>query len=192
MDELMQILELDDAQFYTEVMRLGIDKTEVQHDREFLTRAYGLGIMATLPTVSKTDRLMSSAVSSDSTDSASRDQSFSTVSDGSTMTFPTPHSSIYGAPSPTLSSTDDNNNNVQKTQVKSLNFSPYNKYLAQADLLVQESPSRTCSRPPVSSGKSIFSLSTRRSISCFTAAFRNRIKLRRKPPRIHQAPMYVL
>ncbi|KAG5939856.1 hypothetical protein E4U53_007721 [Claviceps sorghi] len=201
MDELMRIPELDDVQFYTEVMQLGVGKTEMQHDRELVTKAHGLGIMATLPTVSKSHRLVLSAMS-DSSESISGEQAFSTKSDVSTMTYSTPHSSVYGASSPNLSSCDNNvktntNTNTNrhapksKPSRKSLNFSPYDKYLAQVDLVPEESssPSRNSLGTLESSGQSVFSVSTRKSLSSIRSGFRDRIRRRRKSPRVSETPM---
>ncbi|KAG6017580.1 hypothetical protein E4U43_000851 [Claviceps pusilla] len=199
MEELKQIPELDDARFYTEVMQLDDDRTEMQHDRQLLTKAHGLGIMATLPTVSKTHRLASSAMS-DSIESTSREQSFLTVSEGSTMAYSTPHSSIYSAPSPNLSSSDNNsssnddtnkNNDALKSQHKCLNFSPYDKYLAQTELVpdVSSPSSRNSLGMLESSGQSIFSVGTRKSLSSLRSGFRDRLRLRKKSSRISEAPM---
>ncbi|KAG5917659.1 hypothetical protein E4U42_007166 [Claviceps africana] len=207
MDELMQIPELDDAQFTTEVMQLGVGKTERQHDRELLTKAHGLGIMATLPTVtvSESHGLVSTAMS-DSSESISGEQAFSTKSDVSTMTYCTPHSSVYGASSPNLSPSDNNintntntntntNRHAQKAKPgrKSLNFLPYDKYLAQIRLFPEEtsSPSRNSLGMLESSGQSIFSVSTRRSLSSVRSGFRDRIRFKRKSPRMSETPMYV-
>ncbi|KAG6010117.1 hypothetical protein E4U21_000151 [Claviceps maximensis] len=202
MDELMmmQVPELDDAQFYTDVMQLGVDETEVQHDRELLSKAHGLGIVATLPTISQTHRLASSSAMSDSTESTSREQAFSTVSDGSTMTYSTPHSSIYGAPITTILSCDNNNNNTTNVNInndahkfrrKSINFSPYDKYLLQVHLVSGESssPSRHSFSTIGSSGQSIFGVSTRKSVSGVRSGFRDRLRLRKKSARICETPL---
>lgn len=188
MDEATQIPELDDVYFSTEVMQLGVDKTELQYDRELLAQATGLGIMATLPTVSKAHRVTSSATS-DSTGSTSREQALSTISDGSTVAYLTPHSSIYGAPCPNISSTDDA---AHKTQPRTVNFSSYDRYLAQVHLAREESPYRESTVPGESSGQSIFSVSTRKSLSGVTAGFRNRIRLRKKSARAPGTPVYVV
>ncbi|GAB0132462.1 hypothetical protein EsDP_00000897 [Epichloe bromicola] len=179
MDEAAQIPELDDVHFSTEVMQLGVDKTELQYDRELLARAHGLGIMATLPTASRAHRVTSSATS-DSTESTSRGQALSTISDGSTVAYLTPHSSIYGAPCPNMSSADDA---AHETQARTVNFSSYDRYLAQVHLVGEESPHRESTVPLESSGQSIFSVSTRKSLSGVTSGFRNRIRLRKKSAR---------
>ncbi|QPG94620.1 hypothetical protein C2857_006560 [Epichloe festucae Fl1] len=186
MDEATQIPELDHVHFSTEVMQLGADETELQHDRELLAQAHGLGIMATLPTVSKAHRVTSSATS-DSTESTSREQAFSTISDGSTVAYLTPHSSVYGAPCPNMSdmSADDA---AHKTQARTANFSSYDRYLAQVHLVRAESPHRESTVPLESSGQSIFSVSTRKSLSGVTSGFRNRIRLRKKSARAPGTP----
>ncbi|KAK2608666.1 hypothetical protein QQS21_002777 [Conoideocrella luteorostrata] len=186
MDETVQIPELGDAQYCTEVMHLPVDKTELQHDRELLRKAHGLGIMATLPTVLEANRITSSAMS-DSTESTSRDQTFSTVSDGSTIAYLTPHSSIYGVPSPNLSSID--NSIQQKSLGRSLNFSSYEKYLAQVDIVHEEPRFTKSAVQNASSGQSIFSVSTRKSLSGVTSGFRSRMKLRKRPARIFETPV---
>lgn len=182
MDTAVQIPELDIAQYYTEVMHLGVGKSELQHDRELLKKAHGLGIMATLPSVAEAKRVTSSA--SDSTESTSREQTFSTISEASTA-YLTPHSSIYGAPSTNISSIDSN---INKPHSRSLNFSPYEKFISQVDTLHEEPRFRKSTLVVESSGQSIFSVSTRKSISGVTTGFRNRMRLRRKPTRVFETP----
>ncbi|KAG5942826.1 hypothetical protein E4U60_007070 [Claviceps pazoutovae] len=181
MDDVMHVPELDDARFYAEVMQLDADRTEGQHDRELLAKAHELGIMATLPTVSKAHRLASSTMS-DSTNSISREQAASTASNGSTGACSTPHSSIYGVPSPDLSSSCDNGNN-NGFQRQSVDFSPYEEYLAKAGLaLPAPSASRSSMASLERSDRSIFNVRTKNnSLSDVKARFRDRFRRRKKP-----------
>ncbi|KAG6019924.1 hypothetical protein E4U19_001113 [Claviceps sp. Clav32 group G5] len=180
MDDVMHVPELEDARFYTEVMQLDADKTEAQHDRELLAKAHELGIMATLPTVSKAHQLASSTMS-DSTNSIPREQAVSTASDGSTGAYSTPRSSIYGVPSPDLLSSCDNGNN-DGLQPQSLDFSPYEEYLAKAGLaLPAPSAPRSSMASLERSDRSIFNVRTKNSLSDVKTRFRDRFRRKKKP-----------
>ncbi|EFZ01231.2 IBR domain protein [Metarhizium robertsii] len=183
MDTTTHIPELEDALYCTEVMHLRAGKSELVYDRELLKKAHGLGIMATLPSVAEAQRVTSSA--SDSTESTSREQTFSTISEAST-TYLTPHSSIYGGVSPKLSSFDSS---INKPHCKALNFASYEKYISQIDTVHEEPRFRKPSLVIDSSGQSIFSVSTRKSISGVTTGFRNRMRLRKKPTRLFDTPV---
>lgn len=184
MDGMNNIPELGDAQYCTEVMHLPVHKSEPEHDRELLRKAHGLGIMASLPSVAEQAASSSASVSTEST---SRDHTFSTFSDGSPSAYLTPHSSIYGKPSFDLSSVDAS----IKVQNKPLSFSPYEKYLAQVEVVHERQRYRKTSLPVESSGQSIFSVSTRKSLSGAASGFRNRMRLKKKPTRIFEPPVYV-
>ncbi|OAA42767.1 C3HC4 type (RING finger) zinc finger containing protein [Metarhizium rileyi] len=184
MDVTTHIPELEDALYCREVMQLHAGKSELQNDRELLKKAHGLGIMATLPSVAEAKRVTSSA--SDSTESTSREQTFSTISEASTSHL-TPHSSIYGGLGPNFSSVDSN---INKPMCKALNFAPYEKYLSQINTVHEEPRFRKQTLMVESSGQSIFSVSTRKSISGVTTGFRNRIRLRKKQTRLLDMPVY--
>ncbi|PNY24562.1 E3 ubiquitin-protein ligase ARI8 [Tolypocladium capitatum] len=174
MDETIPLLELSDAEYCAEVLQLPVDKSEVELDRELVAKANALGLEATLPLVSSYERDTSMAVS-DSGESTSQERTFSTASDGSASASLTPHSSIFGPPSPDPAKLD-----AAPTPSKNLSFSPYEKYLAQDGPMLDPSRSRKSSTAGgESSAQSIFSVSTRRSLS----SFRSRMKLRKKPPR---------
>ena len=187
MEDTQRIPELGAAHYYTEVMHLGADKSEIQYDLELLEKARSIGIVATLPSVSESSRVLSIATS-DSTESTSRDQALSSFSDASTIAYLTPHSSIYGAPSPKLSSIDAS---ITKGSNKSPNFAPYDKFLTQTDNIPENLQFGKSVTSLESSGQSIFSVSTRKSISDVTIGFRNRMRLRKKAPRMLDAPVYV-
>ncbi|KHN98752.1 IBR domain-containing protein [Metarhizium album ARSEF 1941] len=183
MDAIARIPELEDARYYTEVLRLRASKSELLYDRELLKKAHGLGIMATLPSVAEAKRVTSSA--SDSTESTSREQTCSTSSEASTA-YLTPHSSIYGGVSPKLSSFDSS---INKSHGKALNFASYDKYISQIDTVHEELRPRKPSLATECSGQSIFSISTRKSISGVTTGFRNKMRLRKKPTRLFDTPV---
>ncbi|EFY93149.1 IBR domain-containing protein [Metarhizium acridum CQMa 102] len=183
MDATAHLPELEDGLYCTEVMHLRAGKSELLYDRELLKKAHGLGIMATLPSVAEAKRVTSSA--SDSTESTSREQTFSTISEAST-TYLTPHSSIYGGVSPKLSSFDSN---INRPHCKALNFASYEKYISQIDTVHEEPKFRKPSLVIESSGQSIFSVTTRKSISGVTTGFRNRMRLRKKPTRLFDTPV---
>ncbi|KND88061.1 putative E3 ubiquitin-protein ligase ARI8 [Tolypocladium ophioglossoides CBS 100239] len=173
MDGTSPLPELGDAEYGTEVLQLPVDKSEVELDRELVARANALGLRATLPSVSGYKRNTSSAVSN-SSESTSQERTFSTASDSSASTYITPHSSIFSPPSPGPAGPD-----AASKPSRNLSFSPYEKYLAQDGPTLDPSRSRKLSTPGDGSAQSIFSFSTRKTLS----GIRGRMRLRKKPSR---------
>ncbi|POR39241.1 Putative E3 ubiquitin-protein ligase ARI8 [Tolypocladium paradoxum] len=171
--EAIPLPEFSDAEYCTEVLQLPVDKSEIRLDRELVAKANALGIRTMLPSVSGYKRNTSSAVS-DSSKSTSQERTFSTASDGSASTYLTPHSSIFGPPSP-----DPGRPDAAPNPSRNLSFAPYEKYLAQNAPTPDPSGSRKSSTAGDSSAHSIFSVSTRKSLS----GIRSRMRLRKKPTR---------
>ncbi|OAQ94367.1 IBR domain-containing protein [Purpureocillium lilacinum] len=170
--ETQQLLpELSDVQYCTDVLQLSVDQSEAGIDRELVSKAKALGIKATLPSLSSYNHNTSSAASQ-STESTSQDQVFSTPSDGTNSAYLTPHSSIFGPPSPDPAAPES-----AAKPPRTYNFGPYEKYLAQNSATFDEC--RRKSSVGDSSGQSIFSVSTKKSLS----GLRNRMKLRKRPSR---------
>lgn len=180
MDEALPLPELGDAEYCTKVLQLPVGKSETSLDRELVAKANALGLGTTLPSVSNHKRNASIAVS-DSSESTSQERSSSTASDGSASTYLTPHSSIFGPPSPDPAKRDVT---PTPTPSRNLSFAPYEKYLAQDAL--DPAGSRKSSTAGDSSGRSIFSVSTRKSLS----GIRSRMKLRKKPTRSFGPALY--
>lgn len=166
-----QLLELNDAQYCTDVLQLSIDKPEAQADFELVTKANALGIQITLPSIAASQRSAPSAASQ-STGPFSHDSSISASSDGTSSDYLTPNSSIFGFPSP-----EPINSDSGATRPESFSFSPYEKYLERHSHVVAPGQKNSSLGAGDGSNRSIFSISTRRSLS----GIRNRIKLRRKP-----------
>ena len=179
MDGSISLPELGEPQYCTEVMHLPVDKTEVQHDREMVYKAQEIGIATTLPIIIEAERFSLRAMSV-STNSTSREQTFSTISDGSPSSYMTPRSSIYGVSSPGSTTGDSG---------KILNFAPYEKYLNQVDSFAEGQNFRKTSMSVESSAQSIFSVSTKKSLSGVTSNFRSRMRLKKKPNRIMEIPL---
>ncbi|UNI24338.1 RBR-type E3 ubiquitin transferase [Purpureocillium takamizusanense] len=178
--EAQQLLpELNDVQYCTDVLQIPVDQSEVSIDRELVLRANSLGIKATLPSLSDSNHSTSSSASQ-STDSTSNDQVFSTPSDGTNSAYLTPHSSIFGPPSPDPGAPDST-----AKSLRNFNFGPYEKYLARNASALESD--RRKSSVGDSSSQSIFSVSTKKSLS----GFRSRMKLRKRPSRSMEPGLYV-
>ncbi|RDA93956.1 hypothetical protein CP533_5030 [Ophiocordyceps camponoti-saundersi (nom. inval.)] len=169
MDDSGPLPQLSDALYRTTVLRLEADRSEDQLDLQLLAKAHGLGIRASLPSVSHHRPRAASVALSDSSASTSQDQLFSTASDVSASSYLTPHSSIIGPPS--LDASDSSRKS------KSWSFSFYDKYLAQHGN-VRQAP--TIPAPADSSAQSIFSVSTKKG---GLSGIKNRMMLRRKATR---------
>ncbi|KAJ6444093.1 IBR domain-containing protein [Purpureocillium lavendulum] len=139
-------------------MVLSVDQSELSIDRELVVKAGTLGIKATLPSISDYQCNTSSA-SSQSTESTSQDHVFSAASDGTNSAYLTPHSSIFGPPSPDPAGSDS-----APKPARNYNFTPYEKYLAQNTSPFDDG--RRKSSVGDSSGQSIFSCLTRVCTIC--------------------------
>ncbi|PFH62757.1 hypothetical protein XA68_11980 [Ophiocordyceps unilateralis] len=172
MDEVGPSPQLGDAPYRATVLRLPADRSEDQLDLELLAKAHGLGIRASLPSVSHHRPRAASVALSDSSASTSQDQLFSAASDASASTYLTPHSSIIGPPS--LDVPDSSR------QSKSWSFSSYERFLAQHATARESSKSARPPAPADSSAQSIFSVSTKKG---GFSGIKNRMMLRRKTTR---------
>ncbi|PHH81047.1 hypothetical protein CDD83_3654 [Cordyceps sp. RAO-2017] len=187
--------EISDALYRASVLRLPSDRSEDQVELELLAKAHGLGIRASLPSVSYRRRAASVALSQSSA-STEQEQLFEAASDGgSASTYLTPHSSIIGPPSPDVSAgagapvgagagQQQQPQQQHQHQQRNWSFSPYEKYLvAQADAAVDSAKSVKSGKSTAtadSSGHSILSVTTKRTAF---AGLKDRMLLRRKPTR---------
>lgn len=171
-----QKLSLDDAAYNTRVLALSGGKTESQLDDELQLRAqkYGLPMKGSFQ-ISIDKRYTSSAESASSAQSP-HTRTFSTASNNSACTALTSTSSLF-APAGTKVSPKGKDYRA----TKNLNFSQYEKYLSQVDKnLDQPKFRRTAVTPPEVSARSLFSVSTKRSIFSLKSGVKNKIRWRRR------------
>lgn len=172
-----ELPELSDAHYLAAVLGLPADKAETHLEDELLARAHAVGISASLPSSAADKRNTSSALSA-STIATYQDRVFSAASDGSASSFPTPHSSIFGPPSPALGPTDSSS----KPSPKFFSFVQYEKYLTHLNPNLDQPKFRKLSVPGGDSGQSLFSISTRKSFSSVTSGWKSRMRLKKKNP----------
>lgn len=172
MDETRPSPQLGDALYRAAVLQLPEDRSEDQLDLQLLAKAHGLGIRASLPSVSHHRPRAVSIALSDSSASTFHDQLFSNASDASASSFLTPHSSIIGPPSLDVSDSS--------RQSKTWSFSSYDRFLTQHGAARDSTNSARPSAQNESSAHSIFSVSTK--MSGFSG-IKNRMMLRRKATR---------
>ncbi|PTB70353.1 hypothetical protein BBK36DRAFT_1137022 [Trichoderma citrinoviride] len=168
------IPELNDSEYFTEVLRLPPGKSEAEADQELVARANAAGIAATLPSVaSKRHPASSCSVSSFGTQ---QDRTFSNASNGSASSALTPHSSIFG-PS---SSLFDTGSGTRGVSAASLTFSHYERLIASVD---SGNPQHQVPRPPPtpiangSSAQSVVSVASKKS---HRANLRDRLRWKKK------------
>jgi hypothetical protein len=125
--ESFTVLELNDSEYFTEVLRLPLDKSEAQADQELVARANATGIAATLPSVASQRHPASSC--SASSFGTQQDRTFSDASNRTTGTAVTTHSSVVG---PT-GSLFDSEGGERRGSTASITFSHYERYLASID-----------------------------------------------------------
>lgn len=172
--------ELSETRYCIDVLQLSVDKSELDLDRELVARANAIGIRTALPSLSKHRRTTSLALSDSTVSTFQEPISSSPASDGTASTHLTPHSSIFGPPSPDLAPAANTDSAVG--QSATLSFSLYDKYLAQHVQGAASYPSKRKSVGPADGGL-FFSTNTRRSLS----GIKHRIKFRRMKTRIFES-----
>lgn len=167
-------VDLDDAAYLSQVLRLPVDKSESQLDDELEARARQHGITISHST---SDKRYTSSAESASTTQTPHTRTFSTASNNSASTTLTAHSSIFAPSSPKLYPTKGKDGRSNKN----LNFSHYERYLAQVDKNLDQPKFRKAAvAPPETSSKSLFSVSTKRSLFSIKSGMKNKMKWRRK------------
>ncbi|KAJ4308978.1 hypothetical protein N0V84_011773 [Fusarium piperis] len=158
--------ELSDIDYFLTVLQLPDGRTESQIEDDLVSKANALGIS----TAAVADKRITSSVESASTVYNAR--TFSMLSGGSTSTALTTHSSLFGPPTPDLSSA---------RQSKDLSFAQYDRYLSIIDphhnhpKFLKEPP------PPDPTTQSIFSGKTnKRSLFSVKSGFK--LRWRKKAP----------
>lgn len=168
--------DLDDAAYLSQVLRLPADQTEAQLDQELEAKARKHGIPTTRHSQNGSDKRYTSSAESASTGRTPHTRTFSTASNNSTCTALTTHSSIFAPSSPKLSAAKSKDGRP----VKNINFTHYEKYLAQVDKNLDQPKFRKAAvAPPETSSKSLFSVSTTRSLFSIRSGVKNKMRWRR-------------
>ncbi|KAI6780020.1 putative E3 ubiquitin-protein ligase-like protein [Emericellopsis cladophorae] len=168
---MAEMPELSDAAYYNQVLRLPIEKSEDHIDDELVARAQALGITTTLSSPAD-KRYTSSAESASSTAPTYHARTFSTGSSDSTGTALTERSSLS---KPDTILAPERNETARRT----LNFAHYDKYLAQLGNNLDQPKFRKQAVVDTSS-KSLFSVSTKRSLASVKSNIKNRMRWRRR------------
>jgi hypothetical protein len=171
--------ELSDAEYYNEVLQLPIDKSETHVEDELIARAQRLGISTSRSPNDDIDKRYTSSAQSASTGVTYHAPTFSTGSRASTSTDITVQSSIFARPDPESLLSD---NVIDVHSSKDLSFAPYDKYLTQIDRNLDQPKFRRVTAPPDNepSSKSVFSVSTKRSLFSVKSGIKNKLRWRRK------------
>lgn len=146
----MSCPEFDDAQYLREVLRLPSGMSESQIEDQLITKANSLGIAAS------TLQKRTSSARTSSLFGSFQDRALSSAPSSTVIT---PHSSVFGPPSPVLISTED-------SVSYDPGFSKYDDYLSMLESDSGQHKFRKGSLPALdSSAQSAFSVSTKKSFS---------------------------
>jgi hypothetical protein len=168
--------ELDEASYSAAVLLLDQSTTETSLDDELAIKAGALGISISRPSTS--DKRNTSSAESASTVATFHARTFSSASNDSGRTTLTSYSSFDASPS-----ADTPIKSVSRRGSKTLNFSQYEKYLAQVDPNINQ-PKFLKGPPPEpvsTTAPSLFSVSTRGSYVSFKRGLKNKMRWRKKP-----------
>lgn len=175
MPDAPDLRELSDAAYQNEVLRLPLEKSESHVEAELVARARQLGVSTAH--YAAADKRHTSSAESASTAPTYHGRTFSTASEASTSTAPTVDSSLFAPPSPGPLPADP----ADKRRPRDLSFAPYDKYLAQVGKNLNQPRFRKSSIATVDpSSRSIFSVSTKRSLASVRSGFKNRLRWRRR------------
>ncbi|CAI6094033.1 unnamed protein product [Clonostachys chloroleuca] len=167
---------LSDAAYFNEVLRLPLGKLEVHIDDELVSRAQQLGISISQAIDDADDKRYTISAQSASTAATYHARTFSTGSHDSASTDLTIYSSIFAPPSSESTSLGGK----EKGQPKTLSFQPYDKYLTQVDKNLDQPKFCKVESPTDSTAKSLFSISTKKSLFSVKSGLKGKIRWRRK------------
>lgn len=183
--DMSQIPELGDAVYFSEVLKLPVEKSESHVEDELIARARALGLS---PAPLSRDKRYTSSAESASTAITYHGRTFSTASNGSASTDVTVHSSIFD---PAVSESASVEHSDKRGQ-KSLNFSQYDKYLSVVDKNLDQPKFRKAAVAAADpSSRSLFSVSTRRSLASVKSNIKSKIRWRRKSIQPFVPSLYV-
>lgn len=166
--------ELGDTDYAAEVLRLDERQQEVDIDVQLAQKAAELGISASRPSTAQEP--VTSTAESAITATSNHVRTASTGSQNSTSTALTAQSSIVRVGS--NGTADVKGNTVTRTRSKSLNFSQYDKYLAQVDPNLNQPKFLSSPPPGREPAPSLFSVSTRKSYTTIKNGIKTRISSR--------------
>jgi hypothetical protein len=184
--DMSSIPELSDAAYFNEVLRLPIEKSESHVEDELIAKAHELGLS---PVLLSRDKRYTSSAESASTALTYHGRTFSTASKGSASTDLTVHSFTLG---PDASDSVSADHSDEKRQSKTVSFSQYDKYLAAVDKNLDQPKFRKASAATADpSSKSLFSVSTKRSLASVKSNIKNKMRWRRKSIQPFVPTLYV-
>jgi hypothetical protein len=175
--------ELSDAEYVNVVLKLPLDKSETHVEDELIARAQKLGISTSRSLNDGIDKRYTSSAQSASTTVTYHAPAFSTGSRASTSTDITVQSSIFARPdAESLLQQQASENVIDLHPSKDLSFAPYDKYLTQIDRNFDQPRFRRVAAPADNepSSKSVFSVSTKRSLFSVKSGIKNKLRWRRK------------
>ncbi|UKZ84595.1 uncharacterized protein TrAFT101_000500 [Trichoderma asperellum] len=125
--ESVTVIELNDTEYFKEVLQLPLGQSEAQADEELLERASAVGITATLPSLASQCPPTSSW--SDSSIGTPQDRSFSNITNKTNGTGVSTQSSAICPPSPLF----DSEGGERRSSTSSLTFAHYERYISTID-----------------------------------------------------------
>ena len=182
---LVETHELSEAEYYNAVLQLPVEKSETHLDDEIISRAESLGIIVPPPIEALPDKRYTSSAQSASTAVTYHGRTFSTGSTGSASTALTAQSSICA----TSKSSPLSGN--KKQPPKDLNFAQYERYLSKLEPILDQPKFRKGSVAADTSSKSLFSVSTKRSVFSIKSGLKTRMRWRRKSIQPSMPTLYV-
>lgn len=181
--------ELSDAVYFDEVLRLPVEKSEDHIEDELIARARQLGLSPPPPPHNVPGKRYTSSAESASTVPTFHARTFSTASNDSASTILTVDSSVFAPSSPQVAPTAAND---KQRRPRPVTLSQYDKYLSQIDKNLDQPKFRKASVATTDpSSKSIFSVSTKRSLASMKSNIRSRIRWRAKSDQPYAPNLFV-
>lgn len=178
------LIELNDAGYLADVLQPGDKTSEEEIEEELMQRAAALGI--SIPPAIPTDSSNNGA-DSDTTAFSSHARNTST---GSNETADTALSSQPSSPTLDRSSNNPNFPPSPRARSRSLNFSQYDKYLAQVEPNLNQPKFLKQLSPPVDDVPSLFSIGTRKSVISIKNGIKAKVRWKKRSS-LTSATMYV-
>ncbi|KAI9163402.1 putative E3 ubiquitin-protein ligase-like protein [Paramyrothecium foliicola] len=174
-DTAAAVPELNDANYSTHVLRLPPDRSEAWLEEELRAKALAQGLsLPSLPSPFDDDSPFTPQSASTAT-TINHARTFSSNSDRSTDTVLTAHSNASRPSTPAISKPEAS----PPRYGKSLNFSTYDKYLAQVGPTLDQPKICRASLLSDSSTPNLLSVTTRRSLFSLRSAVKNKVRRKR-------------
>lgn len=168
------LIELNDAGYLADVLQPGDKSSEEEIEEELIQRAAALGISIPPPTPTATSN---NGADSDTTAFSSHARNTST---GSNDTADTALSSQPSSPIIDRASNNPNFPPTARARSRSLNFSQYDKYLAQVEPNLNQPKFLKQLSPPADDVPSLFSISTRKSVISIKNGIKAKVRWKKR------------